>query len=191
MKSAGMLLLVLSIAGCERGVHDMYDQPHYRPGDASPLFADGAATRPPAEGTVAHGGGTLAQTSSGRRGRLTPERPPAVTEALLRRGRERYGIHCAPCHGLAGDGDGIVVQRGFPSPPSYHTGRLRDATDQHLYDVITQGYGVMHPYRERIGPQDRWAIVAYVRALQGSRHMPMDKLDDHDKTMLDHAGASP
>jgi len=186
-----MLLLTVTLAGCEQGMHDMYDQPRYRPGNASPLFADGAATRPPALGTVAYSGGALAQTSSGRRGRMTADQRPAVTLALLQQGRERYGIYCAPCHGLAGDGDGMVAQRGFPAPPSYHTDRLRDATDRHLYEVITDGYGVMYPYRDRIEPEARWVIVAYVRALQASRRMPDGRLDAHDKAMLDPRGATP
>jgi mono/diheme cytochrome c family protein len=94
---------------------------------------------------------------------------PAIDAALLARGRERYGIYCAPCHGLAGDGDGIVVQRGFPAPPSYHIGRLRAAPARHIVDVITDGYGVMYSYAARVPPRDRWAIAAYVRALQLSR----------------------
>ncbi len=101
-----------------------------------------------------------------------PARPPAPPRslALLQRGRERYTIYCAPCHGTFGKGEGIVVQRGYPAPPSYHTERLRDAPDEHFYEVISQGYGVMYDYANRIAPADRWAIVAYVRALQRSQH---------------------
>lgn len=94
--------------------------------------------------------------------------PPPVTLALLRRGRERFEIYCAPCHGYDGSGDGMIVQRGFPHPPSYHSERLREAPIQHFYDVITNGYGVMFSYAARVSPPDRWAIVAYIRALQAS-----------------------
>lgn len=97
-----------------------------------------------------------------------PPAPPPVTLALLHRGQQRFDIDCAPCHGRTGDGDGMVVQRGFPPPPSYFSGRLRGASIQHFYDVITHGYGVMYSYADRVAPADRWAIVAYIRALQAS-----------------------
>lgn len=95
--------------------------------------------------------------------------PPQVTLELLTRGRERYDIYCAPCHAPIGDGRGMIVQRGFPPPPSYHTDRLRAAPPQHFYDVITNGLGAMYSYAERVAPADRWAIAAYVRALQRSQ----------------------
>ena len=94
--------------------------------------------------------------------------PPPVTLALLQRGQERFDIYCAPCHGRTGEGDGMVVQRGFPKPPSYYTEKLRQAPIQHFYDVITNGYGVMYSYADRVAPADRWAITAYIRALQAS-----------------------
>jgi mono/diheme cytochrome c family protein len=97
-----------------------------------------------------------------------PVPPPPVTEALLRRGQQRFDIYCAPCHGRTGDGGGIVVARGFPAPPSYFTERLRDAAIGHFYDVITHGHGAMFSYADRVSPADRWAIVAYIRALQAS-----------------------
>lgn len=106
--------------------------------------------------------------------------PVAATAATYRRGRERFDIFCAPCHGPTGEGDGMVVQRGFPAPPSYHTDRLRGAPDRHIYDVITQGYGAMYPYGDRLSRQDRWAIVAYIRALQLSRHAPARLLTGAD-----------
>lgn len=94
--------------------------------------------------------------------------PPPVTLALLDRGRQRYDIDCAPCHARTGEGDGMIVQRGFPNPPSLHIERLRAAPVQHFYDVITHGYGAMFPYTARVAPADRWAIAAYIRALQAS-----------------------
>jgi mono/diheme cytochrome c family protein len=128
--------------------------------------------------------GHLAGTSSGRRGldavasasAAEAATSPQVTAALLRRGQERYTIYCMPCHSPAGDGDGPVVRRGFPHPPSYHEQRLRDAPDRHFFDVITQGHGVMYSYADRVSPQDRWAIVAYIRALQLSQHAQLAAL---------------
>jgi mono/diheme cytochrome c family protein len=95
---------------------------------------------------------------------------PAVTLALLERGQERYRIYCAPCHSELGDGHGMIVQRGFPPPPSFHNEPLRSAPPQHIYDVITRGYGVMYPFADRVQPADRWAIAAYIYALERSQH---------------------
>lgn len=169
----------LLLAGCERHMHDMYRQPRYDPDEASALFPDGRADRPAPAGAVPVAAGTLAATSSGRAGRDLPAQwqvakdsaqLPAITSALLARGQERYGIYCLPCHSAVGDGDGPVVRRGFPRPPSYHEQRLRDAPDRHFYDVISKGYGIMHSYADRVAPADRWAIVAYIRALQLSQN---------------------
>ena len=173
------------LGGCERRMHDMYRQPRYDPNEASPLFPDGRADRPAPVGTVPMAAGTLAATTSGRAGRdLTMQwqvandsaQLPAITSAMLARGQERYGIYCLPCHSPLGDGDGPVVRRGFPHPPSYHEQRLRDAPDRHFYDVISNGYGIMHPYADRVAPPDRWAIVAYIRALQLSQNASVAQL---------------
>lgn len=99
---------------------------------------------------------------------LNPPSPPPVSMALLQRGQQRFDINCSPCHGRLGDGNGIIVQRGFPHPPSYYSDTLRNAPNQHFYDVITHGYGVMYSYADRVEPADRWAITAYIRALQAS-----------------------
>jgi mono/diheme cytochrome c family protein len=99
---------------------------------------------------------------------------PPITSELLARGRERFDIFCAPCHSIAGDGDGFIARRGFPHPPSYHSDRLRSASDAHLYAVISEGYGAMYPYARRLVPSDRMAVVAYIRALQLSQHAPLD-----------------
>jgi mono/diheme cytochrome c family protein len=101
--------------------------------------------------------------------RLEASEQPAITPALLARGRERFEVFCAPCHGFGGAGDGMIVQRGFPHPPDYNAARLRSAPARHFYDVITNGYGVMYSYATRVPPPDRWAIAAYIRALQLSR----------------------
>jgi len=120
-----------------------------------------------------------AGTSSGRAGANDEQRrieaedataiPYPVTLALLARGQERYEIYCVPCHSPLGDGAGMIARRGFPHPPSFHIDRLRRAPDRHIYDVMTNGYGVMYAYADRVSPQDRWAIVAYIRALQRSQ----------------------
>jgi mono/diheme cytochrome c family protein len=98
-----------------------------------------------------------------------PATPPPLTMALMRRGKQRFHIYCTPCHSELGDGHGMIVQRGFPAPPSYHIQRLRDAPVQHFYDVITHGYGAMYSFAYRVQPADRWAIAAYIRALQRSQ----------------------
>ena len=180
MKALLPLLAVLALlGGCERIARNMYDQPRHEPLEPSRFFSDGASSRPPLPGTVAQASGNLAGTSSGRVGgdhelrEAAAERarsiPEPVTLALLQRGRERYAIYCMPCHSPLGDGDGFVTRRGFPQPPSYHSERLREAPDRHFYDVISNGYGVMYPYADRVAPADRWAIVAFVRALQRSQ----------------------
>jgi mono/diheme cytochrome c family protein len=97
-----------------------------------------------------------------------------LNAALLERGQQRFDIFCSPCHGANGDGNGIVVERGMPPPTSYHAERLRNEEDQHFFDVITNGYGAMYSYGARVPPRDRWAIVAYIRALQLSRHASID-----------------
>jgi mono/diheme cytochrome c family protein len=180
-----LLLAACALAGCERQVRNMYQQPRYDPGEGSPLFADGMADRPPPAQSVPAAAGDLAGTSSARRGREVPgqwqaayaaQSPPPVTRTLLLRGQERYTVYCLPCHSAVGDGDGPVVRRGFPHPPSYHEQRLRDAPDRHFFDVITNGHGVMYSYADRVAPQDRWAIVAYIRALQLSQHARLAQL---------------
>jgi mono/diheme cytochrome c family protein len=120
-------------------------------------------TYSPAVGPAVPPGGTVEYES-------TPPITPPVTLALLKRGQERYRIYCTPCHSELGDGHGMIVERGFPAPPSYHIERLREASPQYLYDVITQGHGVMYSFAERVQPQDRWAIAAYIRALQRSQN---------------------
>ena len=110
--------------------------------------------------------------------------PPPLTEALLERGQQRFNIFCAVCHGPAGYGDGMIVQRGFPAPPSYHIDRLREVPLQHFYDVITNGYGAMFSYAQRVPPHDRWAIAAYIRALQASQNVPVAQLTAEQRSLL-------
>lgn len=168
---------LLALAGCAQ---DMYDQTKYKPYEASRLWADGAADRPRVPGTVARG--------------QVPEPAPQnipfpVTREWLARGHERFDIYCSPCHGLLGNGEGMIVRRGFPHPPSYHTDRLRQAPDKHFYDVMTQGYGAMYSYAARVPPHDRWAIVAYIRALQLSQNVRLQDLPQAERQRL--AGVGP
>jgi mono/diheme cytochrome c family protein len=113
-----------------------------------------------------------------------PVTPPPVTLALLERGQERFRIYCTPCHSELGDGNGMIVQRGFPAPPSYHIDRLRQAPVQHFYDVITNGYGAMYSFAYRVAPVDRWAIAAYIRALQRSQNATVADLTPQQQAAL-------
>jgi mono/diheme cytochrome c family protein len=113
-----------------------------------------------------------------------PSAPPELTLALIQRGQQRFHIYCTPCHSELGDGNGMIVQRGFPHPPSYTDDRLVKAPTQHFYDVITQGYGVMYSYADRVSPHDRWAIAAYIRALQLSQHAPVADLTQAQRDAL-------
>jgi mono/diheme cytochrome c family protein len=157
------------ICGCRR---DMFEQPKSNPLGASEFFEDGAASRPIPPHTVAlEDADDNAAFDTGMVGtNLVTTFPIPVTREMLDRGRQRYEIDCVPCHGHTGEGDGIVVQRGFPAPPSYQLARLRTAPVGHFFDVITRGYGVMYSYAARVTPADRWAITAYIRALQLSQH---------------------
>jgi len=174
------------LTGCENGMKDMYDQAKYKPLAASQLWPDGRASRPLEDGTIAHSGGALAGTSSGRRNAISPEaqRQPSYTRAEILRGQQRFTIFCEPCHGPAGDGDGYITRRGFPHPPTYHSDRLRQVPDDYIYHVITDGYGVMYPYEDRVRPEDRWAIVAYIRALQLSQHATLEDVPQGERSRL-------
>ncbi|MGE0315074.1 MAG: cytochrome c [Lautropia sp.] len=136
---------------------DMAVQPRYEAFSPSTRWPDGAASRPLVDGTVARGALDRARALA---------TPPRLDAALLARGRERYDIYCSPCHGFTGAGDGMVVQRGFPPPPSLLAPRLEALEARYIVDVIGHGHGVMFGYGDRVEPRDRWAIVAYVRALQ-------------------------
>lgn len=164
----------------------MADQPHHEAYEASAFFADSLAMRPVEEGTIARSGpppgaaytratrpGT--QRSSDRpgaayEGTLVRRLPFPVSMKMLERGQQQFNIYCSPCHGRTGNGRGMIVQRGLRKAPSYHTERLRNAPIGHFFDVITHGYGAMYSYAARVKPTDRWAIAAYIRALQLSQN---------------------
>lgn len=181
--------LVLSLAFLVSCRQDMFNQPKSDPLEASPFFPDGADSRPIPAHTVAEGhldADELFYTGMVD-GKLAASFPEAVDMAMLQRGRQEFEIYCTPCHGFTGEGDGIVVQRGFPKPPSYHIRRLREAPVGHFFDVITNGYGVMYPYRDRVKPADRWAIIAYIRALQLSHEATLDDVPAADRAQLQEA----
>ncbi len=165
-------LAAVVLVGCSQR---MDDQPKLEPYEQSSFFSNGLGMREPIEGTIARGGLRLdTHFFEGRvDGKLAPTLPEQVelNEALLERGRERYDAFCSACHGRAGYGDGMVVARGFPAPPSYHSNRLQKVPVGHVYDVITNGLGRMPRLSDRIPPADRWAIVAYTRALQLSQNV--------------------
>jgi hypothetical protein len=164
-------LVVLAVAACD----DMDQQPRYDHYEKSTLFADGKSLQSPPEGTIARDEPDPASALRDR---------PAMLLALMERGRERFDIYCTPCHGAMGDGRGIVPSRGFPQPPSFHSQRLRSAPSSHFVEVITKGHGVMYSYADRVTPADRWAIAAYIRALQLSQATPVTALSEEDKRRL-------
>jgi mono/diheme cytochrome c family protein len=158
---------------------EMSHQKRYDSYEPSALFKDGKSLQAPPDGTVARDDPAWAAALMQR---------PTMTAELLQRGQARYGIYCMPCHDAAGYGHGTVPNRGFPQPPSYHEARLRDVGPDYIVDVITKGHGVMYSYADRVTPSDRWAIAAYIRALQLSQSAPVGMLDDADRAKL---GAKP
>ena len=181
------MIVVIAIAvvtsGCRR---DMQDQPKYIPLRASTFFPDDRSARPLVEGTVARGHlheDTLLETGKIGNDDATMF-PFAVNGDVLARGRERYDIYCSPCHGRTGAGDGMIVRRGFRRPPSYHDDRLRSAPVGHFVDVMTNGFGAMLDYRQQVEPRDRWAIAAYIRALQLSEHATLADVPPEERGRL-------
>ena len=173
--TVALLFSSLLSLGCRQ---DMHDQPRFEPFEKNTFFADGRSVRPHVPGTVARGqlnedrhlhtgwtGDELAETF-----------PFPMTRREIERGRERFDIMCSPCHGRVGNGNGIVVERGFRRPPSYHIDRLREAPVGHFFDVMTQGFGAMGDFTDRMSPRDRWCVVAYIRALQLSQETKLDEL---------------
>jgi mono/diheme cytochrome c family protein len=181
---ATLVLVVCALLGACR--QDMHNQPKYRGLRPSAFFADGSSARPLVEGTVARG--TLEEDEAFFTGKIdkvtVKEFPFAIDEKVLNRGQERYNIYCSPCHDRTGSGNGMVVQRGYKQPPSYHQDRLRNADVGYFFDVITNGFGAMPDYRAQIAPRDRWAIVAYIRALQYSQNAPAADVPGGDPTKV-------
>jgi mono/diheme cytochrome c family protein len=171
MRRLSLLLfgaLIAFPAGCRR---DMQDQPRYKPLSASRFFADERSARPVPAGTIARDelNDTDLLHTGLTNGVFATQFPVPITKQLLLRGQQRYNIFCTPCHGFLGDGNGMIAKRGFKWPANLHTERLRNAPPGYLFQVVSNGYGAMPAYRHQIEPNDRWAILAYVRALQFSR----------------------
>src|SRR5262245_51068795 len=177
------LCLLVVMAGCGA---NMRDQTKCAPYQASAAFADGKCMRQPPENTVARGLDQEEQELSGvgANGQPAAEFPFPITRDVLTAGQTRYEQFCSPCHGLSGYGDGMIVQRGFPAPPSFHTQRLRDVPPGYIYGVITNGFGRMFSYGYRVKPQDRWAIIAYIRALQLSQNATLDDVPPQERQQL-------
>jgi cytochrome c553 len=166
----------------------MFNQPKVKPFAQSDFFEDGQAARLPVEGTVARGelrADRVFHTGIGTDGKFVAALPVPLTRSLLLRGRERFDIFCSPCHGRVGDGRGMIVERGFKQPPSYHIDRLRAQPIGYFFDVITNGFGQMSGYASQVPPADRWAIAAYVRALQLSQHAPLPEVPARDREEIE------
>lgn len=188
-----LALAALAGAGCRQG---MYNQAKKRPLAGSEFYRDGLASRVPPAGTVARGWlqeDRILATGIGPDGKFVAALPAAVTfdKALLLRGRQRFDVFCSPCHGRQGNGQGMIVQRGFKQPPSYHIDRLRSQPIGYFFDVMTNGFGQMSSYASQVPVADRWAIAAYVRTLQFSRNAPVALLADADRQALEKSAAAP
>jgi mono/diheme cytochrome c family protein len=177
-----VLLCAVSVA-CRQ---DMHDQPKYIPLRQSTFFADQRSARPLVPGTIARGqlhDDPLLYTGKVDGADATVF-PFPIDDKAMTRGRERFNIYCSPCHGRTGQGDGMVVRRGYRKPPSYHQDRLRDAPVGHFFDVMTNGFGAMPDYAAQISVVDRWKIAAYIRALQLSEHATMDDVPPAERSNL-------
>jgi len=172
IRAVGLLALLL-VAGCDQKMADM---PKRNPLDPSPLFSDGAAGRPEIAGTVAADADLAPQPAA---------LPAALPLALLQHGQDRFDVFCSPCHAYDGHGNGRVVQRGFPNPPDLHSAAITGLNDRTIFEVISNGYGVMFPYGGRVPPADRWAIVSYIRALQYADRVPVADLTPELRAKLE------
>ena len=184
-RAVALAVACVALAGCRQ---DMHDAPRYDPLEQSPFFSDGAASRMLVPNTVARG--QLREDEhlyTGKvNGQPATEFPMPVTAEVMARGQERFNVYCSPCHGRSGEGNGMIVQRGFRQPPSYHDERLRNEPVGYFFDVMTNGFGAMQDYSAQVTVTDRWAIAAYIRALQLSRQatvadVPADRRGDLDR----------
>jgi len=196
-----VLWMTAMLWGCGRGlpsekppIHvnpNMDDQEKNKPQGMSRFFADSAAMRPPVPGTVARGnlrGDTAYYEGKDASGAFLAKVPIPVDMLLLQRGRERFDIYCSPCHSRVGDGRGIMIQRGYVPPPSFHSDRIRQMPDGRIFDVITHGVRNMPSYAHQIPTSDRWAIVAYLRALQRSHNATLEDIPAEDRGKIRQAG---
>ena len=184
------LVLTSALAACRQ---DMHDAPRYEPLEASTFFSDGHSARTLVANTVARG--QLREDDhfyTGKvGGQLATEFPMPVTNDVMARGQERFNVFCAPCHGRTGEGTGMIVQRGFRQPPSYYEDRLMNVPVGYLFDVMTNGFGAMQDYSAQVPAADRWAIAAYIRALQFSRRGTVDDVPADRREELDRGPVTP
>jgi mono/diheme cytochrome c family protein len=183
IRICALYLLGVVVSGCRQ---DMHDQPKYVPLRQSAFFNDERSARPVVEGTVARG--QLHEDELMYTGKVKGEDaalfPMAVDATVMARGQQRFNIYCSPCHGRTGQGDGMIVRRGYRHPPSLHQDRLRNAPVGHFFDVMTNGFGAMPDYASQIKAEDRWAIIAYIRALQLSEHATLDDVPPADRSRI-------
>lgn len=192
-RAVAVVALAGALAGCRQ---DMHDAPRYDPLERSDFFGDGRSERPLIANTVPRGflrEDELLYTGKVN-GQLATEFPMPVTADLMLRGQERFNVFCTPCHGRTGIGDGMVVRRGYRAPTSFHDPRLRQAPPGYIFDVITNGFGAMPDYAPQVPVTDRWAIAAYIKALQLSQNatvndVPADRRPELDAPVSSHAGA--
>jgi mono/diheme cytochrome c family protein len=187
VRGSAIALAAFALAGAVACRQDMHDGPRYKPLQANDFYADHRSSRPIPEGTVPRG--FLKDDDvffTGMQNGAPVERiPMPITTALVARGRERFNIYCSPCHGVAGDGEGMIVKRGYKHPTSYHDPRLRNERAGYFFDVMTRGFGQMPDYSAQVAPKDRWAIVSYIRALQLSQHASVGDLTAEEKGRLE------
>jgi len=189
LKWGVVALILLATPACRQ---DMHDQPKYIPLRPSSFFDDGRSARPIPEGTVARGHlneDTEFYTGKGPDGKYVDRFPFPITRQVLLRGQDRYNIYCTPCHDRLGTGNGVVARRGFRHPPSYHIDRLRQAPNGYIFDVITNGFGAMQDYAAQLSPADRWAVIAYERALQLSQNATLNDVPVAERAKLEQGGA--
>ncbi len=181
------LLLLFLQCGCRKA---MVSDGRIKPLEESKFFSNGTTARQPVLGTVARGElhEDTAFFDGEVNGRLVTGFPMPVTKPLVERGRERFDIYCSVCHGRTGAGNGMIPQRGFPSPPTFHQDRLRNAPPGYFFGVMTHGYGVMYSYADRVSPADRWAIVAYIRALQLSQNARWNDIPVEERGKIEQPG---
>jgi mono/diheme cytochrome c family protein len=187
MRRVCIFLAALAVAGCR---NDMHNQAKTKPLRESTFFSDHSSARPLPEGVVARGflrADTALYRGVGEDGKFILEVPMPVTKELLLRGQERFNIFCSPCHGRSGDGQGMIVARGFKNPSTFHVDRLRNERAGYFFDVMTNGFGQMSGYAAQITPEDRWAVVGWVRTLQASQNMPEEFLRKEDRAALERA----
>jgi len=189
LAALAMAALALAPLGCKR--EDMHNQPRHEWQEASEFFANGMAARPQVEGTMATAqllSTSPLLTTRAPGGTYADAYPFEITRGALERGRQRFDIYCSMCHGATGYGDGMIVQRGFVRPPSFHIDRLRSAPPGYFVEVITHGFGAMYSYNDRVVPEDRWKIAAYVKTLQMSQATDLATLSPEDRQRVEQSG---